>query len=559
MKAPRIIITALVIALVAAACGGSDDAETRQVPSEDGEAKAATAVRTPPAQTESSGTGPATEQLTPVPSDAGVEATWQVVFEDGEPWGPDGHGEGSYWDARMLSSEAGLYILAYREGDDGGFFTSADGVNWSAAPSPPVGEELSTDIAVAWPGGLILGGLDFSSRRPGAWLMESADGATWSEPVDDTGLAGVLRGFLRTDGEAGIWGHISGVVPFGDGWVAAGGTEDGATSWTSADGRTWQRHVIASGFASSVGGLTVHDDRLFAVGSSPAMTVWESADGVSWDEVAGPDAFGIQLGGGVDGEGEPGDVILEAPAEGPAETIDEQEVTPGEDEFLEGEELDYEFIEEGFHSGNFAGLATFGDRLVALISVERRRGAAWCFVDASRCNIPALELVTSKDGRTWEMLTLPDDRYLVWQASLAATGESLIIAEAGDGRLQVWAASELGAPQPLPAIEQPQLGFDIVRYGDTVETGVTYGYPFWTHCGIERLGEFNGRVWELIEDRSESIPGEPWTNPSDWNAWGEELYGTLTLVEDDRIEYSVPGGVLGVYAPVENPEQRFCA
>ncbi len=472
-------------------------------------------------------------------------AGWTVVYGAGTPWGPDGHGAG-YWESSLLAGEHGMLVTATGEGEENAvidLFHSVDGVTWTQ--HEPVLGSLGIeffDLAFAGPDGFILGGLTFEEEgdQVGTWLLESADGATWTDADTEDGLRAVMSDFFRSGPDAGVYGTISSLVHFDGGYVAGGNYDQDAVVWVSDDGRSWDRHTVASGFGSWISGLAVANDRIYAVGSAPVMTVWESGDAISWTAVAGPEAFGIEV------SSRSGATL---PAGAPPTTTPPEE---GEDEFG-GEIIDGEPFEDAFHSGSFVGLTPYGDGLAALIQVERRRGDAWCYVDPTTCFQGSLEIVASTDGVEWLALPMPDDASLVWDGSLATAGGTLVLAEANDGRLQIWTAEDLGEGIPIEVAETPDLGFEIVRWDATVEQGVTYGYPFWTHCGIDRLGEFNGQTWEIIEDTSHDLPEE------EWSKYWDMLYGTMVLVAPDRIEYTLSGVVIATYGPAEEPEESLCA
>jgi hypothetical protein len=66
---------------------------------------------------------------------------------------------------------------------------------------------------------------------------------------------------------------------------------------------------------------------------------------------------------------------------------------------------------------------------------------------------------------------------------------------------------------------------------------------------------FNGRGWILQRQPAGAPPPEKWpTKLPDW----EWLYGTLRLTDSDRIEYSVPEGVIAVYRPVDKSRLGGC-
>ena len=506
MQIRHISLTVGVLALVAAACATTESPPT---------APSSSVTATPP--------GPVTtlNPVDPEPPAGDLLEGWTVAFEAGTPWGPDGHGEGGYWESGLLAGEGGLLITAMGEGEEAAMidlYRSVDGTNWEQLD--PVFGSLGIeyfDLAVATPDGFLLGGFTFEEEgdRVEPWMLLSVDGVEWSDAATDRGLGAVASSFIGGGPDPGIYGTIA---QFGDRYIAGGNFEEAAVVWVSDDSETWDQHVVAEGFGSWVAAVAVANDRVYAVGSGPAMTVWESVDGIAWTAIAGPEEFGIQPSSGG-----------------------------------QGDEFEGEFGEEAFHSGSFIGLVPYGDGVAALISVQRRSGDAWCFVDASRCNQQVLELVTSTDGREWQALPLPDDPTLRWDGSLGSADGSLVLVEANDGQLQVWTASDLGAGVPIEAPMMPNLSFEIVQWDGTIEQGVTYGYAFWTHCGIDRLGEFNGQVWELVEDTTSNLSQEKWNNQFDM------LYGTLVLIAPDRIEYTLSDVVIATYAPSSDPEDRLCA
>ena len=497
------LLTAMVtvLALVATACGATEPP--------------------PPSSTVTTPDGPTTtlSHVDPEPPAVDPAPGWTVAFEAGTPWGPDGHGEGGYWESGLLVGEKGLLVTAIGEGEGSGvvdLYRSNDGASWERL-DPVFGSRGIEyfDIAVATPAGYLIGGFTFEEDVAEPWMLQSANGVEWSNADSDHGLGAIAASFIRGGPDAGIHGVITSTVKFGDSYIAAGNFEDSAMVWVSDDGTNWNEHVVAEGFGSWVTGLAVANDLVYAVGSAPAMTVWESSDGTSWTTIAGPEAFGVETSA----QGEGGS----------------------------------EFFEEAYHTGNFAGVAPYGKGLAALISVQRRSGDVWCFVDAQSCNQQVLELVTSTDGREWQALPLPDDPTLAWDGSLGSADGSLVLVEANDGQLQVWTAGDLGAGVAIEAPVKPSLGFEIVQWDDTIEEGVTYGYAFWTHCGIDRLGEFNGQVWELVEDTTSDLSQEEWNNQF------EMLYGTMVLVAPDRIEYTLSDVVIATYAPSSDPEEGLCA
>jgi hypothetical protein len=94
-----------------------------------------------------------------------------------------------------------------------------------------------------------------------------------------------------------------------------------------------------------------------------------------------------------------------------------------------------------------------------------------------------------------------------------------------------------------------------VDFGGRLEPNVTYPYPMDLHCGLDQLGEFNGVAWILTEaPGGNPEQGAGQSPPAHWPLGPEGVDGRLTLVGQDRIEYSLPDGeLIAVYEPSPDP------
>jgi hypothetical protein len=432
---------------------------------------------------------------------------------------------------------------------------SSNGVSWDQVALPGLEPfsfvnlfdfEVATDRQVAALG-VTTGPLQSPPNSgPFPLIYESRDGRTWRRTLDDdfSGYAMVNKveatthgliavGDVRSGGEVGpltptIWisskagewqkvfrgnrgeyGAPATVVEFKSTLVAPGSVDQKPVVWTSEDGRKWNQQLLPGGFgwASHSAALA---NRVLVAGHSESgegMTVWSSDDGSEWKIVAGLRSFG----------GSP--------------------PVPG---FPVAE-------------GELRDLVAFHDGVVARVVLAHRTHPAWCYVDIRTCQQTTIELLFSQDGATWEMIGARRHR-LPKRIRAAARwrGDLLIVGEEGDRRLGVWFADVLGETTRLQTEATPRLDFELVDWGDQLRPGVRYGYPLYVHCGIEQLGVFNEKAWILEREPA----GAP--SPETWPTQPDRVYGTLRLTDLNRIEYSIPGGVIAIYRPVDKTRLREC-
>ncbi len=94
-----------------------------------------------------------------------------------------------------------------------------------------------------------------------------------------------------------------------------------------------------------------------------------------------------------------------------------------------------------------------------------------------------------------------------------------------------------------------------IAYDGDLETGEPRRFRFWTHCGIEWLGRFNGEEWLLVGD---DPPGQV---PTSWephmsSSVDEEIVLQLELQESGRIEarpLEAPTDQAVEYQPTNEP------
>ncbi len=163
----------------------------------------------------------------------GRDAAAAFTSPDGEVWAlagtatPDVFEQAFAWS--VAAGGPGLVAAGWKRnadpaiGFDPAFWTSADGMSWSAAPAPAgaPGAQARDIVALengimAAVGDLVNGGESF------AWA--SNDGITWE---------------LTEPGEGFNGGLVSDLSPSSFGLVAAGSVATDGAIWTSADGRGW--------------------------------------------------------------------------------------------------------------------------------------------------------------------------------------------------------------------------------------------------------------------------------------------------------------------------------
>lgn len=94
-----------------------------------------------------------------------------------------------------------------------------------------------------------------------------------------------------------------------------------------------------------------------------------------------------------------------------------------------------------------------------------------------------------------------------------------------------------------------------VAYDGDLEAGEPRRFRFWTHCGIEWLGRFNGEEWSLVdEDPIGQVP-TGWV-PHMSSSVDEEIVLRLELQESGRIAarpLDAPADQAVQYEPTSEP------
>jgi hypothetical protein len=181
-----------------------------------------------------------------------------------------------------------------------------------------------------------------------------------------------------------------------------------------------------------------------------------------------------------------------------------------------------------------------------------------CYADITYCQDPPREqgsIFASRDGTSWERVDTRGLGELSHVGAISGTSSGgVVVLIPAAGRTEAWVWPE-GAPlemrdaDPLP--KPPEgAGVDLVDFDDELETGHRYAMPIGGHCGYAWIGA-DDRLWQL--EGEEVYLGEA---PEEWPVVGEGLiYGFVTLVDDDTIEYSIGDGeVIATFRPAtEDP------
>lgn len=412
---------------------------------------------------------------------------------------------------------------------------SADGVAWreTGVLRGPGGERQVSvgDLAVTGDGYVVVGeAWEPEADSPGdirRVVWRSRDGAAWDafdlaalhphaqgSRLAATGGGIVLVGALvdpetsaatpaiwQADGEGGWVEVTSGEPAFtGPGWVDgvaaesgevwAWGTDDSgqAVAWRrDADG-AWQRHEVPSE-TGHVAGIASLGDGYVAVGDSHA---WRTDDGAVWRQAAGPEAFLTDAVG-------PGVAFFGRP-----------------------------FAQDGF--------------VLAAAAVGERFGQDWCFERPGDCRRTRPTVLASPDGADWRELPLPGPppalEHPVEHEAFLVDGKLAVLHPAPAGAV-VSILEEVRNARPLGGGAAPDLPFEVAKPGDRLEPGQTYGLAVYTHCGLPTIGPFNGVMWTpTAVDVTGEVPG-----------MGDDVYGTIRLAGDERLEFSVADHVIAVYTP----------
>ncbi|MEO6318768.1 MAG: hypothetical protein ABIP36_08290 [Acidimicrobiales bacterium] len=491
--------------------------------------------------------------------EAGAENLWERQHLDGE-LGPD-------YVVQMAADASDLVVAG--ASDDGFLHAFVDTGSGAFEVAPPV------DLTIGYPGlggvarfgdrWVALGGTNGDDGATFALqIFESTDGRAWSA-VDPSGLddPAEVGGLTAVDG--GL--VAAGTLRLADD-LSRGGFRPAA--WASRDGRVWTQTELPMGGAAEgvVIDVAAVDGVVLATGIlDDRGALWSSTDlGASWSLVTAPGLPEASSFGGI------------AVADGTV-ALSAWRSTPelGEDGEY-GLSLLLHSTDAGGHwslasapppgrSSGFAGPIFTGAGYFFTID-EGDQGDGYepevCYDDVELCRNgpgPASaqpSLYASEDGDRW---TRVDTRGIEGGPRFRAVGG------AADGRIVALRESRGGtdawiwpAGQPLamrmadagpPA---PEADVDLIAWDDEVEPGHRYALPLSLHCGMDRLS-LDGRSWQLVSPETTDGGGYP----EEWPLVGEALYGFVTLVDADTVEYSIGDGEVIATYELATAEPPGCA
>lgn len=370
----------------------------------------------------------------------------------------------------------------------------------------------------------------------------------------------------------------------------------GPELWFSADGSSWER-LEADGFdrPAEVHAVAATDTAVLVTGALRAEEVsfvpaiWRSEDLTTWT-VAELNVRGevIAAGSGLlaAGWGRPA-VMWRSDDDG-------RSWVPVPAPQVEGGD-DYLFYDMAVGDGVVVAVGSVGDEGLAIVSstdgggtwvrpelaagtaaglehsyrVQWAGGAFWiitsrwfdawddpdrCYVDLASCQaFSEPVLLRSADGIEWAEIDMgamdPSARFSVH--GVADAGEGVVVVGSAKDLL-VWNWPSRAAPPlrtRLDVLEVP--ASDFVWEVSDLAVGATYRLPLYIHCGMGYLANLNGRHWYLVDAPQGTVETGSGQRPrSNWPVAQQTIFGFVTLVDENTIEYTIGDGeVIGVYEP----------
>jgi hypothetical protein len=433
-----------------------------------------------------------------------------------------------------LSEDGGRFAPAQIEGTDDRF--------------------LSVYDVVAFDGGFLAIGNGYPSFRPRLW--RSTGGAVW-ELVDTGGLgdpADIHRLVTTSDGLIAIGARRTGAEP-AEGPFAP-------SVWMSSDGESWTDRtspVIGDG---SIVDVVAIDGGLVAITQlNGTIKAWRSTDAAAtWSERP---IEGSVRGLWLTSLATDGRVLLGVGAVA-------ENMVEGDPAVLRSDDGGRSFTASPLAGpvqgalGEGGAATTFADGAWWAATnryIDSFRDPDACYRDVESCEHGAKAvLLQSTDGVTWSELDTSSmtGRYGDFSTVVDTPTGPLVIGR--EEQLTTWRWLSPQPPPALPPFEEPTpLQTPLARWGDTIEPGVTYRYPLYIHCGMEVLGEFNGKYWYRARGKPAPETGAGEEPPPHWPVAQQSIFGYITLADDDTIEYTIDDDeVIATYRP-SNKEPPGCA
>lgn len=130
---------------------------------------------------------------------------------------------------------------------------------------------------------------------------------------------------------------------------------------------------------------------------------------------------------------------------------------------------------------------------------------------------------------------------------LVLVSVSLLVLGACDGGSTSDPQAEATGPQPLPAATaEPRISespdengrYRIEPVSPPAEVGVPYDFTLFTRCGLDTFVDFNGSLWDTVDEAGSKKKGPPagFESPED--------RGVMTLVNQELAEFESSSGKL---------------
>lgn len=372
-------------------------------------------------------------------------------------------------------------------------------------------------------------------------VWSSTDGATWVE--------GDPGGFTDS-------GYLYDLQHTFVGWLAVGESYRNQHDvvpaiYRSQDGMSWNR-VFRGDRGGSARAIVERDGQVLVLGSHQSRpTVWRSGNGTRWRTARLPSeghAGEVTAGAWL------GDRWLVVGTGSETEPMSVWTSPDGADWKLAGRLLDT--VEtEPFASNRFGVGTVAGDALVVAARMLRFAHENFCFA-GDPCFITVDSFLVSEDGSTWRELSTPprsSRRGGGDLPELVASPEGMLASVTEhDGSIVVWTRTGIAGAAPLEGDPRvPELTIDRAESGQDLEPGVPYAWFLGTHCGIDQLGKFNDKVWQL---------DEPAPVPPGVGGYGG-IYGIIELTDGadgQTITFTSGDVVVGVYEPKPLSARRLC-
>ncbi len=394
--------------------------------------------------------------------------------------------------------------------------------------------------------------------------FRSADGQTWS-PVEATGLdrPGDVTGVVAVEGGLVAAGMLrTAELPSQGGFVPV--------AWHSPDGEGWTAVLLppGGGDQGSVFGLAVTGGEVVAVGEvGGAGVVWASADrGASWDVVR---RDGLPATSSVNDIAAQGNVLVASVTAAGREAS--QTASPSEGVPV-GEHQLWRSDDGGQHwravaqpppanRGETVPFPLFagGGRFFTLgySFIDGFADPELCYADLQLCQVGAtVALYASDDGDRWRRIdtsgVADGDGERIEAVTATGAAQAVVLGRVADGvGVWTWAA---GAPLPdQDEPVDPTTDVEVLGEQATPQVGRRYGLPLYIHCGMEWL-YVAGQPWQRTDDGPDVETGAGDAVPAGWPVAQQTIFGYVTLVSGDLIEYSLEDGeVIATYAPATQP------